>query len=402
MGEFRKALRALKVGDRLSLPGGISVTRHADFNFRIHAPGAKTLNRPIDVKTSEPETAARKALDRSALTPHPKTLGGMDTTSNYGAVRAQELAARARDPQWRHIDPEDEEDLFTRPFHGDLAKNEQWLEDIRQEAQDQIDEIEGDLRPMDRETGTRDFRSSSDEEHYFDAQDRLERANKALKQLDAEPPVELPEPPKSVGTNDAPIGRLHTLADNDFLMPLDADLTGRGRVTAKAGAKFDVLRTSGGLWTVRMPDGRLAVVPKEQPYHRDRQTPFFHEDFFPEPPRSPGTSDRWTTRDGKKVEVGKTYWSEFGNEPVKITGNKNGLPSRKIEVIDPKTNQRTTIDFWVDGRELYASKRAALEDRLKERQEALLYYKASDNPADAHHAEDARVEIAWLKRDLGL
>lgn len=278
LGQFRKALRKLKIGDEMRLPGGISIKRRDEFHLRIHAPNAKTLNKPIDVKTYETEKAARKALDRSANTPHPKTLGGADTASVYAAVREEELAARARDPEWRHIPPEDDEDLFARPLHGDRGDNEERLHEIKQEAEEEQEQIEEDLLPMDRETGTRDFRSGSDEDRYLDAQDRIDRATKALKELDDAPDEDLPAPPRSVGVSDPPIGTLHTLA------PFEYAVGPKEKKTAAPGTKFDVLSHSGAAWIVRTPDGKISFIPKAEARLKKPPvpTPVFHEDFFPE------------------------------------------------------------------------------------------------------------------------
>jgi hypothetical protein len=187
MGVFVKTLRSMEVGDTLRMPGGVSISARepalssARPTLRVTAPLAHM--KPVEISGFAPEKVARLALDRSARISHAGAVGGKDKTS-WRKFRAAEVAARANDPAFVHVAPEDDQDLLARPTHGNPEENMERIEDLKSEAEQTLEDISDRMRPMDRETGYRDFSSGSDEDAYGNAEELIELANAALKQIE--------------------------------------------------------------------------------------------------------------------------------------------------------------------------------------------------------------------------
>jgi ElaB/YqjD/DUF883 family membrane-anchored ribosome-binding protein len=73
---------------------------------------------------------------------------------------------------------------LARPTHGNPEENMERIEDLKSEAEQTLEDISDRMRPMDRETGYRDFSSGSDEDAYGNAEELIELANAALKQIE--------------------------------------------------------------------------------------------------------------------------------------------------------------------------------------------------------------------------
>lgn len=176
LGEFRRVLRALPPGEKLRVPGGITLERRDNGQIKVKSPG----HPPVELA---PDRAVMSALHRSAALEHPQSIGGRTKLADYDQFRKAEVAARKEDPEWADVDPDmdDEEDLFERPLAGDRERNWTRLDDIRREAELVLED-------------------DPDPDEYVTATERLERANAGLQAI--EDAVEIPESPGAVASRD--------------------------------------------------------------------------------------------------------------------------------------------------------------------------------------------------------
>lgn len=147
LGRFVEVLRTLKPGQKVKLPGGISVEKRTR-TFRIASPAARTpLGDAIPAterSAHDVEAVAKAVFQRSALTEHAKTIGGA-TRMTYPQFRKAELASRAHDPAWRNVGPEDIDDLLVRPTHGSIKDNWAKLDGEEEEARMVVDDPEANV-----------------------------------------------------------------------------------------------------------------------------------------------------------------------------------------------------------------------------------------------------------------